>query len=130
MLETVKSLRSDVRSMRETIDCQHTQICNLIRSNQRLVKENKELRQRLSKNEQPPQNSANGSTLLSKESLISEVKRRTTSLRPKSDRLIGRQIGHVGCTWETVDTPDEIIDLNSSYCVACGASLSEIDYNV
>ncbi len=127
ILETIRSLQSDVRSMRETIDCQHTQICNLTRSNQRLVKENKELRQRLSKYEQPPQNSANSSTPPSKESLNSEVKRRTTSLRPKSDRLIGGQIGHVGCTRETVDTPDEIIDLNSSYCVACGANLYETE---
>jgi len=123
ILETVKSLQSDMQSMRETIDCQHTQICQLTRSNEKLSKENKDLRHRLSKYEQPPKDSSNSSTPPSKESLKSEVIRRTSSLRPKSDKLVGGQVGHTGCTRERVDIPDEIVDQHCAYCHECGAEL-------
>lgn len=127
ILKVIQSLHADMQSMRETIDCQQTQIGQLNRTVQRLNKENRELRKRLSKYEQPPKDSANSSTPPSKESLKSEVKRRTNSLRPKSDRLVGGQMGHAGCTRETVDTPDEIIELHSDYCRECGANLSDAD---
>lgn len=123
--KVIQSLHVEIQSMRETIDCQQMQISQLTRTVQRLTKENKELRKRLSKYEQPPKSSTNSSTPPSKESMKSEVKRRTSSLRPKSDRLVGGQIGHTGYTRETVDVPDEIIDLESAYCMECGASLSE-----
>lgn len=124
ILKVIQSLHADIQSMRETIDWQQTQISQLTRTVQRLTKENKELRKRLSKYEQPPKSSTNSSTPPSKESMKSEVKRRTSSLRPKSDRLAGGQMGHVGCTRQTVNTPDQIIDLQSEYCMECGANLS------
>ena len=49
----LEKLTSDVSSMRKTIDEQHTMICNLTRANERLTKENRELRKRLSKYEGP-----------------------------------------------------------------------------
>ena len=55
----------------------------------------------------------------------SEVKRRASSLRPKSDKLIGGQIGHMGYSREVVDVPDASIDQYSDYCKECGEVLSE-----
>jgi transposase len=123
--EALEALQVDMQSMRETIDCQHTQICRQARTIQRLTEENKELRKRLSKYEQPPKDSSNSNTSPGKESIKSEVKRRTSSLRPKSNRMAGGQVGHSGCTRETADAPDEAIDLQSDYCRECGADLSE-----
>jgi len=127
ILKVIQSLHVDIQSMRETIDCQQTQINQQARTIQRLTKENEELRRRLSKYEQAPRDSANSNTPPGKESMKSEVKRRTSSLRPKSDRLAGGQMGHVGCTRQMVNTPDEIIDLQSEYCMECGTNLSEVE---
>ena len=123
--EAIQSLQSDMQLMRKTIDSQHRQICQQVRSIEKLSKENKELRKRLSKYEDCPKDSSNSSVPPSKESIKSEVKRRTNSLRSKSDKLIGGQVGHLGYCRETVDVPDEIIDQHSDYCKECGAILSE-----
>lgn len=65
-----------------------------------LKKDNTELRVRLSKYEQPPKDSNNNSIPPSKETLKNEVLRRTYSLREKSDKPIGGQMGHEGHTRE------------------------------
>ncbi|MDR0348707.1 MAG: IS66 family transposase, partial [Tannerella sp.] len=72
------------------------QICQQARSTERLNKENKVLRKRLSKYEEPPKDSSGSSTPASKEPMKSEVKRPAGSLRPKSDRQAGGQVGHTG----------------------------------
>ena len=123
--EAIQSLQSDMQLMRKTIDSQHRQICQQARSIEKLSKENKDLRKRLSKYEEPPKDSSNSSVPPSKESIKLEVKRRTNSLRSKSDKLIGGQVGHLGYCREAVDVPDEIIDQHSAYCKECGAILSE-----
>ncbi|MFT4073845.1 MAG: IS66 family transposase [Dysgonamonadaceae bacterium] len=122
--EALQSLQADMQSMREVVESQHVQICQLTRSNQRLTKENKELRKRLSKHEQPPKDSSNSSVPPSKDSMKCEVVRRTSSLRPKSDKSVGGQVGHMGFTRQTVDVADEITDQHSDYCNECGAELS------
>ena len=49
----LEKLTSDISSMRKTIDEQHTMICNLTYANERLPKDNRESRKRLSKYEGP-----------------------------------------------------------------------------
>ena len=80
----LKSLTSQVQSMQETIDAQHTEIACLNRNINRLANENRILRKRLSKYESPDKNSNNSSTPPSKESMKDEVVRRTKSLRTPS----------------------------------------------
>ncbi len=46
------------------------------------------------------------------------------SLRPKSTRPTGGQVGHKGTTLEMRETPDKIIDLKSDFCSVCGQSLA------
>lgn len=101
--QTLKELVNDLKSMRQTVDSQHTEICQLNRTVQAqakeiktLKKENTELRARLSKYEESPKDSTNSSTPPSKEGMKSEVLRRTKSLREKSDKSIGGQPGHEG----------------------------------
>lgn len=94
----------------------------LNRNIERLLKENKELRKRLSKYEQPYKDSSNSSTPPSKETLKSEVARRTKSLRKKSDKPVG---GHQGSTRKMEDNVDEIIEHNSAYCQQYGNDLSD-----
>jgi len=123
----LKKLTSDVSSMRKTIDEQHTIICNLTRSNERLTKENRELRKRLSKYEEPTKDSDNSSTPPSKERMKDEVLRRTKSLRKRSDRKPGGQKGHEGQTLVKTATPDVTEDISPVYCKNCGSSLEDCE---
>ena len=53
----------------------------------------------------------------------SDISRKLRSLREKSDRPIGGQIGHKGHTLEMSKIPDSITDLKSDFCQNCGQSL-------
>ena len=53
----------------------------------------------------------------------SDLSRKNQSLREKSDKPVGGQLGHKGHTLEMTDSPDEIKDLYPSFCNNCGASL-------
>ena len=71
-----------------------------------LKAENEDLRERLSKYEdpQPPKNSTNSSVPPSKERIGDEIKRRTTSLREKSGKKPGGHPGHDDATKNTDKT--------------------------
>ena len=91
MKQPVKDLADILSSLRETVQSQHAEICKLrrnidkLRRNiDKLRKENKELKQRLAKHDDPNKNSSNSSTPPSKESLKDEIVRRTSSLRNSS----------------------------------------------
>ena len=128
----LKSLTSQVQSMQETIDAQHTEIASLNRNINRLTNENRILRKRLSKYESPDKNSNNSSTPPSKESMEDEVVRRTKSLRTPSGLKPGGQPGHEARGKEMVERPDAIEERMSEYCRNCGRDLScvegELDY--
>ncbi len=132
--KTLKELANELKSMRQTVDSQHIEICQLTRTVQAqskeirvLKKENTELRVRLSKYEHPQKDSNNSSTPPSKESMKTEVIRRTKSLRQKSDKPVGGQPGHEGHTRKMVDAPDEVIEYSSDYCQHCGRDISELE---
>ena len=122
----LQSLTRDMQSMRETIDAQHTEIVSLRRNVDRLQKENRDLRKRLSKYEDPDKNSTNSSVPPSKEQMKDEVIRRTKTLRKKSGLKPGGQPGHDGHTKVMNDTPDAVENIMSNYCRECGRDLSDI----
>ena len=122
----LESLTKDVQSMRETIDAQHTEIVSLKRNVDRLRKENRDLRKRLSKYEDPDKNSCNSSVPPSKERIKDEVIRRTKTLRAKSGLEPGGQPGHDGHFKEMEETPDVVEDCMSNFCRECGRDLSDI----
>ena len=51
--------------------------------------------------------------------------KKNQSLREKSSKPVGGQLGHKGTTLLMSEEPDEIIDLRPNYCNKCGKSLSE-----
>lgn len=130
--EVLENLTSELRSTRETIDAQYTEIASLNRNVQKLQKENRELRKRLERYERPGKNSGNSSTPPSKEDMKDEVARRTKTLRKKSGLKPGGQPGHEGHTKGMAANPDVVEDCMSGYCVECGRDLSgvegELDY--
>ena len=125
--EVLAGLLSELQSLRKTVESQHNEICSLNRNIDKLLKENRELRKSLEQYEKPPKDSGNSSTPPSKEPIKAEIERRTKSLRTKSDKSVGGQIGHEGTTSKMVDTPDEIEEVSSQYCRECGRDLSEIE---
>jgi transposase len=81
--------------------------------------ENKFLRERLSKYENP-KNSSNSSI---PPSMDINAPKKNQSLRNPSGRKPGGQRGHKGKTLEMSSTPDTIVELRPDYCRGCGASL-------
>lgn len=115
-----KFLYEEIKLMKEIIESQNVEIA-------RLHEENEELRQRLSKYEKPDKDSTNSSTPPSQETIKSKVIRRTNSLREKSDRPSGGQLGHAGTTRTKINTPD-VIDVHiSDFCFKCGTDLSNME---
>lgn len=53
-------------------------------------------------------------------------RKRSQSLRPKSNRKSGGQQGHEGHTLEMTETPDETKILRSNYCNVCGSDLQNL----
>lgn len=51
--------------------------------------------------------------------------KRNQSLRPKSNRKTGGQLGHVGHTLKMTDSPDDTQILRSDFCTKCGADLRQ-----
>lgn len=132
--QVLESLRAELQELRQRNEAQYSLICQLNRNSQAHLKEihslrqeNAELRARLSRYESPPKDSHNSSVPPGKEGLSSEIKRRTKSLRKKSDKPVGGQKGHQGHTREMVENPDEIIDHSSAYCRECGRDLSAME---
>ena len=132
--EALLTMTEEMRLMRETIDSQHADICQLNRKVDRLNaelhkrdKEIQELKDKLAKYEAPKKNSGNSSTPPSKESIKDEAVRRTSTLRKPTGRKPGGQKGHEGSTLKMTDRPDETEDISANYCTKCGASLEECE---
>jgi len=56
--------------------------------------------------------------------------KRARSLRKKSTRKSGGQLGHKGHTLEMKSEPDEYHELKSDYCQSCGLQLSHLPYEL
>lgn len=88
-----------------------------------LEKENFELRERLSKYEQPKKDSSNSSISPSQDP---HRLKRTSSLRSASGKKPGGQPGHKGSTLKMSEQPDAIVDHAPNFCHRCGCDLSDV----
>lgn len=94
-------------------------ILELLKKVEDLTKEVADLRERLSKYENP-KNSDNSSMPPSSDA---NRPKKNQSLRKSSGKKLGGQSGHKGNTLRMTATPDLVVELLSEYCKNCGASL-------
>ena len=93
----------------------------------RLKAEMKTLNARLDKLVKPKKDSHNSSIPPSKEDTVSTEKRkRTKSLRKPSEKKSGGQPGHEGHTLHKTDNVDELVKMSLDRCPECGEDLSDI----
>ena len=128
IIEILKGLNEEVKSLHEHIVERDKEICKLKYEIDALKLENKELKKKLKDYEggnrnTPVKDSSNSSIPPSKEPIKAAAVRRTQSLKEKSDRNSGGQIGHKGCTLNLEDECDETIDHAPMYCPECGAAI-------
>jgi transposase len=113
--QLIWELRVEVESLRKKVQQYEWRI-------EALEKENLMLREKLARYENP-KNSNNSSIPPSKdENRLFKSK----SLRKKTGRKPGGQVGHEGTTLEMVSYPDEIIDHVPEYCECCGKDIGTI----
>ncbi len=138
--EILKTLNKKMASLQKTVSEQGTEISRLNRLDslhqkemheakltiQAQDKEIAELKERLAKYEKPELNSTNSSTPPTGESIKAKAIRRTKSLRKKSGKKSGGQLGHQGHTLLTNENPDEIVEHSPCFCQHCGKSLEGI----
>lgn len=127
-------MAEEMQLMREAINQQHAEIAKLNRNieslKHQLRKKNEEiteLKDRLSKYENPEKDSSNSNTPPSKERIENEIVRRTKTLRKSSGKKPGGQVGHKGHKLSCIDTPDEIVDDIPNYCTNCSESLADAE---
>lgn len=99
-----------------------------------VTKENVTLKVRLAVYE-TPKDSHNSSIPPSKDSLAAQGEKSkkllaTRSLREKSDKPSGGQMGHKGTTLEMVSEPDSIEEHQPLFCTRCGKDLSGVEGSV
>lgn len=125
----LNDFRSEIGQLKATVNDLTEENARLNRRVEALTVENAGLRKRLSKYEDsaPPKNSGNSSVPPSKERMGEEIKRRTKSLRDKSDRNSGGQPGHKGVTRLLSENPDVTETFQPNYCRECGRDLSDIE---
>lgn len=87
-----------------------------------LIEEVERLNDRLNKYEHP-KNSNNSSIPPSRDE---NRPKRTSSLRVKTGKKPGGQLGHKGKTLEMTNIPDEIIEIKPDYCQCCGESIHDV----
>ena len=132
--KVLQNMAEEMQLMREAINQQHTEIAKLNRNieslKHQLRKKNEEiteLKDRLSKYENPEKDSSNSNTPPSKERIEDEIVRRTKTLRKSSGKKPGGQVGHKGHKLSCIDTPDEIVDDIPNYCTNCSESLADAE---
>jgi transposase len=115
-----------LESFKETIDGLNQQIGELSKQVVGLTAENTSLKARLAAHE-PLKDSHNSSIPPSKESIKAQALRRTRSLREKSNRPNGGQVGHTGSTLKTILSPSKVVLHTPNFCTRCGNNLSSIE---
>lgn len=105
-----------------SIEILFEQVARLIKRVDQLELENKMLRKKLSKYENP-KNSRNSSVPPSKDE---NRPLKTKSLREQTDKKQGGQPGHDGNTLKMIEVPDKIISHTPGYCEHCGNNINDI----
>jgi len=60
----------------------------------------------------------------------SDITRKNKSLRNRSDKKSGGQLGHKGSTLLQSKNPERITDLKSNFCKVCGYDLSSANFKI
>ncbi len=134
MKEQVLDIALVLKSINGKIDGLTKKLAVVTKENTELRKENFLLKERLTVYE-TPKDSHNSSIPPSKDSLASQVEKAkklltTRSLREKSGKANGGQLGHKGTTLEMVSEPDSIVEYQPYFCNHCGNDLSTIEGSV
>jgi len=128
--ESVLDIGFVLNAINGKIDSLTKQLDIVTSENIEFKKEIVDLKSRLAVYE-TPKDSHNSSIPPSKESLAAQAKKSnkllsTRSLREKSGKPSGGQLGHKGTTLNMVSVPDSIITHQSDYCTRCGNSLFQV----
>lgn len=123
----IKSINGKIDELTKQLDSALKKIIDL-------ENENRDLKERLALYE-TPKNSCNSSIPPSQDSLAVKAQKakrllETRSLRRKSGKSSGGQVGHKGTTLEMVSKPNSIIEHKPYFCTRCGNDLSAIQGSV
>lgn len=123
----LQSINGKIDGLTTQLDCAREEIIVL-------KKENAVLKERLAVYENP-KDSHNSSIPPSKDSLAAQAEKSkkllaTRSLREKSGKPNGGQIGHKGHTLEMASEPDSIVEHQPYFCTRCGNDLSAVQGTV
>ena len=123
----LKSINGKIDGLSKLLESAHKEIVIL-------KKENAVLKDRLAVYE-TPKDSHNSSIPSSKDSLCSQGEKSkkllaTRSLREKTGKSNGGQIGHKGTTIKMVSEPDSIVEHQPYFCARCGSDLSTVEGSV
>ena len=134
MEEQILDISFVLNAINGKVDSLSKQLNIVIEENIVLKKEIVVLKDRLAVYE-TPKDSHNSSIPSSKDSLAVQGEKSkklltTRSLREKSGKSNGGQIGHKGTTLEMVSEPDSIIEHQPYFCTRCGSDLSGVEGSV
>ena len=115
----VEDLLRKIAELEHQLSKALARIEELEKENKKLKAENAELKTRLG------MNSSNSSLPPSSDKFVKK-KERNRSLRKKSGKASGGQIGHKGSTLEKVNNPDFVVEFPHDICPHCAASLKDI----
>ena len=123
----LKSINGKIDGLTKQLNSAHQEIVVL-------KKENSVLKERLAIYE-TPKDSHNSSIPPSKDSLAAQGEKSkkllaTSSLREKSGKPSGGQIGHKGHTLEMANEPDSVVEHQPYFCTRCGNELSDVEGEV
>ena len=123
----LKSINGKIDGLTKQLNSAHQEIVVL-------KKENSVLKERLAIYE-TPKDSHNSSIPPSKDSLAAQGEKSkkllaTRSLREKSGKPSGGQIGHKGHTLEMANEPDSVVEHQPYFCTRCGNELSDVEGEV
>lgn len=115
----VKTLMTEIENLGKLLKEALDEIKRLNTLVDELRKENAELKAKLGMN-------STNSSLSPSSDKFTKKKDKTQSLRQKSDKPSGGQVGHRGSTLVKVDKPKFVIDIPNSTCAHCESSLENI----
>ena len=123
----LKSINGKIDGLTKQLNSAHQEIVII-------KKENSVLKERLAIYE-TPKDSHNSSIPPSKDSLAAQGEKSkkllaTRSLREKSGKPSGGQIGHKGHTLEMANEPDSVVEHQPYFCTRCGNELSDVEGEV
>ena len=115
----VEDLLRKIAELEHQLSKALARIEELEKENKKLKAENAMLKARLG------MNSSNSSFPPSSDK-FGKKKDKNRSLRKKSGKASGGQIGHKGSTLEKVDNPDFVVELPNDICPHCAANLKDV----